>query len=157
MDPAWCFRSVLSFVLLCCASCTSGNTDPAAPAAPATSTLAAAPLAPPVLEKSEPLPWPCDKETEAGNRACLRLETLRLEQEVDAAVAKLFGRLGSDDARRRLVASEREWVEHRASACESRTDVVEGGSATRIVYASCEARLTRQHLDDLNSFLADFD
>lgn len=58
----------------------------------------------------------------------------------------------STEARRRFIDGESAWWNYRLAVCQSRGDVLEGGSAAQIEAASRFLDRSREHLADLNAF-----
>lgn len=115
----------------------------------------AAKLSPPVIHESFTL-LPC--KGKPGSRTTLELEgcaehqTLRTDKWIDALEKTIFYRLGSDSARRDLIAASRAWLRYRHSDCLSNSDVDQGGTLATVVFADCVVARNEQRIKDLKTF-----
>jgi uncharacterized protein YecT (DUF1311 family) len=131
----------------------------AAAAAPAgASTARAAKLAPPVIHESF-TPMPCTgkpgQRTTLQDEACSEQQILRSDKRINGLNQKIFNALGTNSARRDLIAGHRAWLAYRKSYCLSVSDVFQGGTLAGIVDADCVATVNTQHVSNLKAFLKD--
>lgn len=71
---------------------------------------------------------------------------------IDALEAAIFHLLGTDSARRDLIAAARAWLTYRHSDCLSRSDVYQGGTLAGLVFADCFVATNEQRIEDLKTF-----
>jgi uncharacterized protein YecT (DUF1311 family) len=112
-------------------------------------------LEPPVIsEQFTLLPCPAKPKSTLDFEGCAEHRILKSDKAINEIVGVIFARLrhSSSGAARRFVRSERAWLTYRRSACESRADIYEGGSAAGIVFAECVAARNVAHLSDLTAF-----
>ena len=131
----------------------------AAAAAPAgAATVRAAKLAPPVIHESF-TPMPCTGKpghrTTLQDEACSEQQILRSDKQINVLNQKIFNALGTNSARRDLIAGHRTWLAYRKSYCLSVSDVFQGGTLAGVVDGDCVATVSAQHVSNLKTFLKD--
>jgi uncharacterized protein YecT (DUF1311 family) len=116
-------------------------------------------LSPPVIHESFTL-LPCTGKP--GSRTTLELEgcsehqILKTDKSIDALENTVFHLLGTDSARRDLIAAARAWLNYRHADCLSRSDVYQGGTLAGVVFADCFVSVNEQRIKDLKTFANSF-
>ena len=93
--------------------------------------------------------------TTLQDEACSEQQILRSDKQINALNQKIFSALGTNSARRDLIAGHRAWLAYRKSYCLSVSDVFEGGTLAGVIDADCVATVSAQHVSNLKTFLKD--
>jgi uncharacterized protein YecT (DUF1311 family) len=135
--------------LLCAAALAGCDDAEEQPAAARGSTLE-----PPVISEGFTLlPCPAKPKSTIDFEGCSEHRILKSDRAINRVARVIFSRrLGSRSARARFVRAERAWLMYRRTACESRADMFEGGSAAILVYGECVEAKNRGHLKELRAF-----
>lgn len=91
-----------------------------------------------------------------GNQAQLNACAAQDFEAATADYAKTYRTLSQSvgNQRRQLLRqAQTEWIQYRVKACEFERSGVAGGSVAPMVFAQCQARLTRERTADLRRFL----
>jgi uncharacterized protein YecT (DUF1311 family) len=115
----------------------------------------AAKLSPPVIRESFTL-LPCTgkprSRTTLELEGCSEHQILTTDASIDALEKTIFHLLGTDSARRDLIAAARAWLNYRRSDCLSTSDVYQGGTLAGVVFADCFVARNEQRIKDLKAF-----
>lgn len=77
------------------------------------------------------------------------------DAELNARYRQIRQRLQGDEAARDLLAAaQRAWITFRDTDCAFSASAVAGGSIYPTIYAQCADRLTRQRINDFDTYLA---
>jgi uncharacterized protein YecT (DUF1311 family) len=110
--------------------------------------------APVISEQFTLLPCPEDPKSTLDLEGCAEHRIVRSDKAINKTVRAIYDSLSSSKSGTadRFVRGERAWLTYRRTACESRADLYEGGSAAGIVFADCVAEKNADHLKDLSAF-----
>ena len=115
----------------------------------------AAKLSPPMIHESFTV-LPCTgkprSRTTLELEGCAEHQILKTDKSIDALETTIFHLLGTDSARRDLIAAARAWLNYRHSDCLSRSDVYQGGTLAGVVFADCVVARNKQRIKDLTTF-----
>lgn len=116
-------------------------------------------LSPPAIHESFTL-LPCTgnpgSRTTLQREGCAEHQTLKTDRSIDALEKTIFHRLGTDSARRDLIAAARAWISYRHSDCLSNSDVYQGGTLAVVVFADCIVARNEERIKDLKTFTKSF-
>lgn len=119
--------------------------------APATSGASpTGPRAPVIAESFTHLP--CTHKTQLGLDGCAERVLLHRDALLNAQVKLLFGLLSTQQAQKRFVAVEDEWLRYRTADCTNVEAIFQGGSIGPMEYADCEANDDALRSDDLHDY-----
>ena len=83
---------------------------------------------------------PCNHSNTIGLEGCAETQLLEADHRIDREVKLLFS-LVPTGQKKKLVATESEFITYRRDACATYSSVYEGGSFAPVEYALCEARV----------------
>ena len=116
--------------------------------------LAAAPVRAQTLDCSAP-------QDQQSMNACARIDWEQADARLNAVWRDVMGRLKAVDATagegevpvsKLLRDAQRAWIEFRDTACLAESAPMRGGSAERLLFWGCMARMTRQRTQELIDF-----
>jgi uncharacterized protein YecT (DUF1311 family) len=115
----------------------------------------AANLAPPVIHESFTV-LPCTgkprSRTTLELEGCAEHQILKTDKVIDALEKTIFHLLGTNSARRDLIAAASAWLNYRHSDCLSASDVYQGGTLAGVVFSDCFVARNKQRIKDLKTF-----
>jgi len=85
---------------------------------------------------------------------CADQEFRAADAKLNAAYARLMAVAGDEGFKTKLRAAQRAWISFRDGECTYETADNEGGSIHPMVYAGCQARLTKERTKALNALAA---
>jgi uncharacterized protein YecT (DUF1311 family) len=117
--------------------------------------LRAADLAPPVIHESFTI-LPCTgkpaSRTTLELEGCAEHQILNTDKAIDVLERTIFHLLGTDSARRDLIAAAHAWLNYRRADCLSASDAFQGGTLSGVVFADCFVARNKQRAKDLKTF-----
>lgn len=126
----------------------AGATGHARAAGGAADVVSSGGAAPVIHEKFTPMP--CHPATTIGQEGCAEHSLLRSDAKVNAIVKKLFGEIDAP-SRHDLVKAQTAWLAYRKAACTSESDAYRGGSQQPVLFAECEADITKARFTELQA------
>jgi uncharacterized protein YecT (DUF1311 family) len=143
-------RLIAPLPFLLCAAALAGCDDAEKqeqPAAARDSTLD-----PPVISEGFTLlPCPATPKSTIDFEGCSEHRILKSDRAINQVARVIFSKRLSRSARTRFVRAERAWLTYRRTACESRSDMFEGGSAAILAFGKCVEAKNRAHLKELRA------
>jgi uncharacterized protein YecT (DUF1311 family) len=143
-----------------CSSSSSGGASPAgtSPGTPQTtpSTVPGETLTlPTVSESFTVLPCPSHTpQTTLEIEGCAEHRIVRLDKQINNAAHGLYAAMPDGHAQADFASAQQAWIAYRRAVCLSESDANAGGSLAAVTYASCEVRIDRQRLGDLDRLRA---
>ena len=141
--------AVLLFVALVVSGCSASSSGGAARSDAPEVTPSKAPTT--VTEQFTLLPCPARPKTTVEIEGCTEHRIVRLDAEINAAFREVVNTATTGTVRAAIVSAQEAWIGYRQAQCQNESNVYAGGTLAPVAFASCEVRVDKARLADLDA------